>query len=463
MEIEQFEQVIKDFSETLDALRDFVSSVSPLVIQKHNKASEAAAEVYAVYKLATYLTSPEEPANSDLPEEVREGIAHMRNALARAPMDFPDEKMQQFASGLSKIVPIKLIDGKLVLSVDNEYAMKFLQNQRAAEKARTQVRLLYESSLMALTSSSEWFIARLVHVFFRKFPNAAGTSEAFFSLQDLEDIGSIPEAKSALLESRVETLMRGPFEDWVAFFKKTPKLGLSYIGQDAAKISEIYKRRNLIVHNGGRVSRKYMESVPQELRGTAKINETIEVGPEYLQQSIDTLEKNFVLLGAELWKKIEPKDDGRGKLLNNLAVDHLKEKRWSVAEGLGVFSLNDKEQPEYSRMCGLINYWQSYKWSDRYELIRDEVEKAEFSAKEPLFKLGRFAILEDYDSFFKLLPRLIEHGELSTETLSEWPIFKEARLRPEMAPHLRKCGDGDDGSCPSIKADPEQQTSPPSN
>ena len=82
---------------------------------------------------------------------------------------------------------------------------------------------------MAIVSRTEWFVAQLVHLFFRKHPESAGTSEPFFSLESLVSIETIEDAREMLLDQRVEMLMRQSFDDWLRFFREKPKLGMSYL------------------------------------------------------------------------------------------------------------------------------------------------------------------------------------------------------------------------------------------
>ena len=79
-------------------------------------------------------------------------------------------------------------------------------------------------------------------------------SEPFFSLEDLTALQTINDARSALIDTRVEALMRQSFEDWVKFFADKPKLSMGYLEPYRAQVIEIFKRRNLVVHNGARVT-----------------------------------------------------------------------------------------------------------------------------------------------------------------------------------------------------------------
>ena len=182
-------------------------------------------------------------------------------------------------------------------------------------------------------------------------------------------------------------------------------------------------------------------------------------------------------MGAELWKQIEPETDERGRILNDIAFDRLSQGRWSVAEGLSTFVMKDKKSAEALQLVGLLNYWQSLKWQDRFDAVANEVKQADFSAKDELFQVGRLALLDDFDGFFKLVPKVLKSEKLDSTKLSTWPIFREIRKTPEYTtlvreqgwdraetdPTVPKLGDllidapNDDGAHPEEQRDPSKR------
>lgn len=229
--------------------------------------------------------------------------------------------------------------------------------------------------------------------------------------------------------------MRQSFEEWLDFFREKPKLGMGYLAASKSRIAEVFKRRNLIVHNGGRVNRRYLHEVEQDLRVGLSLGDVVEISSDYLNASIDLIELQFVLIAAELWKKLEAADNERGDLLVRLAFQGLLESRWAMARGLSHFVINDKNGSEATRLRAQINYWQSFKWSGEYEAVKDEVEKFDFSAKDPLFQLAHAAIREDCEGFFRMLPGVLDSGKLSRDQLLTWPLFQNLRKRDEFAPY----------------------------
>ena len=429
----EFKDVIENFSVTMDSLRDFVNSVGPVLRRRQEDVSKAASETLGPLRIAGLLTR-DDLETSEIPTDQKAVLMDMRNSLLKLAGDASLETMAETFGRIRKVIPVKIVSGKIEIDLDEPTAMQVLGHQRAIGKVKEEVRLLHESSLMALTSRSEWLIAQLVHLFFNTYPSAAGMSEPFFSLDTLASLQTIEDARELLIDHKVESLMRQTFDEWLQFFKAKPGLGMSYIEPDRERIAEIFKRRNIIVHNGGRVNRIYLQEVEEPLRKGVKLGDTLEITPDYLNTAVDVIEHQFVLLAAELWKKLTPEEDDRATLLLRISVERLRERKWLIARGLSYFVMNDKTRSEDSRLRGQINYWQSFKWAGEYDLIRADVEKSDFSAKNRTFRLAYAAIRDDFDSFFKLLPVVINSGELKQEYLMEWPLFQGVRERPEFAP-----------------------------
>jgi hypothetical protein len=433
----QFKPVIEEFSATLDALRDFVTSVGPVLLQRQEQAHKEAGPAMARLYVASLLAADNLEA-MDLAEETKSVMVEFNKVIRAATNELAPDKVAGLRETALKGIPVKFVAGRFEIDTDNPATRNAIARHQMTQKIQKELALLHESTLMALVSRSEWFIAQLVHLFFGRYPEAAGTSEPFFSLAKLSSLQSIEEAREVLVEHKVESLMRQSFEDWLQFFKQKPKIKMSYLETTAARISEIFKRRNLLVHNGGRVARIYFESVHESLRPGLSLGDIVEITPEYLSGAIDLIEEQFVLISAELWKKLEPDVAERCDLLQRLCVEKLKEKRWEMARSFAYFGINDKGALEASRLSAQVNYWQSFKWSGRYEEIRAEVEQYDISAKSLLYQAACAAIRNDFECLFKLIPKALEDRCLTKDNLAQWPLFQAARERPEFAQYVQK-------------------------
>ncbi|HLM79806.1 MAG TPA: hypothetical protein VK302_04150 [Terriglobales bacterium] len=287
--------------------------------------------------------------------------------------------------------------------------------------------LLYRSSLISLVSSAEWFLSQVIRAYFDKIPGASGTEGKTLTLDELKSLGSVDDARRYLTDLRIDEIMWGSFEDWIRFLTGTVKLSADYLGPHRAELIEVFQRRNVMVHNNGIVHSSYMKRVDPEFRKGVSLGDALGVSPEYLGKAIDLVERNFVLIAAELWKRLSPTDGERAKVMNEVAFERLKAERWFVSEGLSFFTLNDKKMSEQDRLIAQLNYWQSVKWQGAFDTVREEVEGSDFSAKDDLYQLARHALLDDTSAFFKSVPILIRNQKLTYKMLTTWPIFKEMR------------------------------------
>ena len=247
------------------------------------------------------------------------------------------------------------------------------------------------------------------------------------------------------MDHRIEDIMRGSLEDWINLLKQRAGLKMNYLEEHLDDLVEAYQRRNLIVHNGGHVNSIYLSKVAPQCRKDISTGSKINITSEYLHRAINLFEKSFILVAAEFWKQLLPEDTARSGLLIRIAFDHLTAERWPVGESLSYFIRNDKRMPERDQLIGEMNYWQAIKWQGRYSEIRQEVEKADFSAKDQIFQLALHALADRTDAFFKLLPGIIASKKLQPTDIESWPIFREMRKdhRYEQfrAKHLSKKAD----------------------
>ena len=289
--------------------------------------------------------------------------------------------------------------------------------------------ILYQNSLISLVSAGEWFLSQILHSQFDQYPYSAGIADKTLKLSDLQNFENMEDAQQYLIDQKVEDILRGSFEDWISFLKSQLKLEMGYIAQWQSQLVEIIQRRNLLVHNGGNINSIYRGKVAPELQqyDSEDAPPKLGVSEQYLKESINVFEKSFVLISAELWKKQNPKDESRSVVLNELAYQHLLSERWDIAESFSLFVKADNQTSEASRLTGLINYWQSVKWQGRFEEVKRDIEQEDLSAKQEIFRLSRFALLDDEGRFFRLLPQVFQNGRITIEDLHKWPLFRSMR------------------------------------
>ena len=213
--------------------------------------------------------------------------------------------------------------------------------------------------------------------------------------------------------------------------KSELSLKLGYLDSIEFELVEIYQRRNLLVHNGGVVNSIYISKVNEDYRKNININDVLDVDKNYLDNAICKLQKTFILIASELWKKLDKDDKLRGDVLSDIVYDNLLKKRWDICEGLAYFIMHDSLLQPIDKVVAQLNYWLCLKQTNRLEQVKKDIDNADFSDKKEIFQLGLYAIRDQKELFFEVLPLALDSNQLNIERLEEFPIFEEMRNTEE--------------------------------
>jgi len=412
---------IIDFNESLIGLRDFIGLIDPFLnekIEEHDKHIRPLVTSALIKELLS--------ENTDWEEGEKEKFIEMQNKI-QTQIDLKYSKNTEIIIEKNKTK----IDSKKVLikiKSENDDIYSHISN---VQKANKHINLLYTNSLISLLSNVELFFSQILHYYYNQYPDSAGVQKRTLTLKDLKTFASVNDAEKYLIDIKIDEVLRGNFESWISLLKEEIGLGLGYIKELLDELIEIYQRRNLFVHNGGIVNSIYISKVDESLRQELKPGEVLSVEKEYLENSICKLQKAFILIGAELWKKLNPEDENRGEILGEIVYENLLHSRWNLCEGLCYFSLNDSKINPVDKTIAQINYWLCKKELGQYSQIAKEVEKIDFSDKKEIFQLGLFAIRGETNKIIEILPTIFDTNQSNLERIEEFPILRQFRETPE--------------------------------
>lgn len=399
-----FAHSIQNFSDTLSALNDFVSIIGPVLDQ--NVAEILTNKSRDLIPLAFVLGSSGSPVDVPITTE---------NAAVLKEKFGGEFMVEQLESGRCR------------LEFSGEAGERFSSALKSVQVGTQHKSLLYRSALISLVSAAEWFLSQVVREYFTRYPDAAGIKDKTLSFKELTTLGNVDEARQHLINLRIDEIMWGGLDDWLKFFSGTVKLSMEYLSAQKDMLQEVFQRRNVVIHNNGIVHSSYMVKVASHLRDGIVLGRELAISPVYLQSAIDTVELSFLLIAAELWKQLDPKSKERGRVLIKRAFNSLKSENWRLAEALSYFTMQDKQIPERDQLIGRINYWQALKWQGRFAEVRNEVEQADFTAKDETYQVARQTLLDKFDDVVGSIPCLLKAEKLSRKQLEEWPIFRELR------------------------------------
>jgi hypothetical protein len=193
---------------------------------------------------------------------------------------------------------------------------------------------------------------------------------------------------------------------------------------DWGSVIEVYQRRHILVHNNGRVSRQYINKVPERHRKDVEVGTKLLVDSAYLLKSADILEAwGFAIINA-LWSKLSKQNNlPRIAGFSYLMMHSMNRKRWHVLRLCIVEFLKDKKIRGAYRMTFEINLWLSIKRIDGLNSIRGYLDNFDHSTTKASFSAAVYALAEDFDNFISAY----KQSDLTRNDLNTWSIFDEFR------------------------------------
>ncbi|OBX22192.1 MULTISPECIES: hypothetical protein [Bizionia] len=413
---------IVDFNESLIGLRDFVELIEPFLNDKVEEHDQHVRPLVLSAMLKEVLTE-----QTDMEGEERDKLVEMQEKI-QSQIDTKYSEETEVLIVKDKTDDNKVKSFSIKIKSNNDKIVDHISNSKIVNK---HINLLYTNSLISLLSNVEWFFSQILHYYYDEHPESAGVQKRTLTLKDLKTFSSVDDAEKYLIDVKIDEVLRGNFESWASLLKEEIGLGLGYLKPVMDELIEIYQRRNLFVHNGGVVNSIYISKVKESLRKNIDVGDQLEVDKNYLENSICQLQKAFILIGAELWKKLNPEDEKRGEILGEIVYENLLHSRWDICEGLCYFSINDSQINPVDKVIAQINYWLCKKETDDYKSIEKEINKADYSDKKEIFQLGLFALRGETEKLINILQIVLETNQTNIERLEEFPILREYRETAE--------------------------------
>lgn len=427
-----FEKEIVEFSENLESLRDFVELVDAHLEERNKNELKEDPSAFAPLMLIANRERPEETGfDDDIIDKIKESFG--------SEIEFTEEETEN--------------GKKFEIKLDEEGQKKFSSAMEKLSKNQARKSSLHQSSLVTIISYVEWFLAQLIHKHYDAHPSSIGLKDKQLSLNDLYEIGSVEDAKKFLIDTKVESVLRGSFNDWISFLKEKMALSMSYLKEYENVLVEACQRRNLYVHNGGIVNSIYLKNCTFQDNKQPDIDDRLLCDSEYIESILTGFEKTFLLIAAELWKKNEPENEARFNILNELSYEHIRSERYEIGSAIAYFLCGDKGQKESNRMTAQINYWQAKKWNGEFATVKEEIAASDFSAKDSIFILAKQVLMDDFDEVFKALPELLESEKLTPSQLEEWPLFRAIKLDERYKTLFSECDSDTDNKADSADED----------
>jgi hypothetical protein len=251
------------------------------------------------------------------------------------------------------------------------------------------------------------------------------------SLAELESVGDVSVAREMIIVRKVDDLLRKSLDDWNAWFER---IGVKCkdLVEDWTSLTEIFARRNVMVHAGGVVNQRYLRAV-----GTAgmKTPELPPVGTklgldeEYLLTASDTLLSLGMLLLSATWMKLRrTRNPERPVGWIPFVVQHLLNLGYYLAArdiSNAVLATSRGRLGRSAELNLTISRWVARREMGEADQVRSEVGAWEVDGLDLKYAHARAVLLGDDDRSVMEILELQRRGELSTVEIHTSPLYRE--------------------------------------
>lgn len=320
------------------------------------------------------------------------------------------------------------------LEIEEEIAEEYeLDPNKASREYRKIIEmpiLFNNSTIMMLLIKYEEAIAGLFEYAIRKYPNAYLKEKTVTYTEIMEINDNVQNIKQFFCNKEVEEIMHLGISDWYKLLSDKHKVNFDSLTDETFNtFKEIYYRRNIIVHNNGKINKTYLCNLPSELTKNMRIGDEISCGNDYMQKAFDMT--YMMLYGTFLSMiKICDEPDKLKKLIFDNGFQHMIQHEWNISAFIFGNLLKVKPSDNSDLELNKINYWISMKNLLGYEYIKDEVLVYDVSVLSVEYKIAKAALCEEFNKVNLLLEDAIER-EIPAYAVATWPLFNQYRESDE--------------------------------
>ena len=341
-----------------------------------------------------------------------------------------DKKLRDFLTEHGKLEAAEKAHETYALP--RKFANEHRQLARKVDQFLTSSALVPRNFLVSFVSEYDSFLGSLIKCFHFKKPELLNGVEKQIAFNELMSFKTIDEAKEYVLEKEVEAVLRKSHADHFEILERKFNIKLRKDLVCWPTFIEMMERRNLFVHCDGIVSSQYISVCSEhqvKFDASPTIGDQLDVAPDYLAASHQTLREIAIKLTHVLWRKVFPDErEQADEALLSLAYELILRGAYPLAITILEFAiaLPHHFSDNYKRMF-YINLAQSYKSSGESKKCTELIKRLDWSSVGYKFKLAVAVLEEDYEAADMYMAKAAKTDEVTELNFLEWPLFSQYR------------------------------------
>ena len=410
-------ELLEDSINNIDSLNDFYMCQYDYIVRRAVKSKENNKYGLALDKFFYKQTNPE--TEISFSEEEKALIDEILEDYSIKPENDSFQVTYKLKDSFSKegfeIDPVKAREKAICLYQQQKY--------------------LSESVLMMLLIKYEESISSIFRYIIEKYPQAFLSKKSITYSELISMKTDFEGIKRRFVDNEIDEIMREPISDWYSAFETKHKASFLFADNLFDRFKEIYYRRNLVVHNQGKVNDIYLTYVKNT---SAKVGDILYVDRKYLQEAFSLTSLILVDTCFGLRGLADDKGELASWIINEYGYKCLVEKKWEKAKYIYKVVLQDKTVLAADFIVATINYWIATKNIDGVSAIQEEVNSLDVSSLRLSFATAKHALLNNHKEVSELLDECLEKRELSANSIKTWPLFNEFRESDEYSKFIEK-------------------------
>jgi hypothetical protein len=306
--------------------------------------------------------------------------------------------------------------------------------RKAVDNSTTAIIIIKRNFLVSLISQFDTYVGDLIKAIFEVRPEIIQSSEKQLTFSELNKFDSIKDAQEYIIEKEIETVLRENYTEQFKWFENKLKIELRKDLPIWQTFIEITQRRNLFVHNDGKISTQYFSICKEhnvQLDDRLKVGDELEIGLKYFDKSFKCLFEIGVKLNQVIRRNLLPLEiEKADHSFLNISFELIQNRQLELAKTLYDFS--DKYIKKHSnddlKLRILINRAQTYKWLDKDKECKDIINSVDWTARGDLFKLASKVLIDDFHEASEIMKNIGDNEKIMNKSFyKDWPIFKKFR------------------------------------
>jgi hypothetical protein len=314
----------------------------------------------------------------------------------------------------------------------NDILMKAATNSAVANK------IIKRNFLVSLISQFDTYISDLIKAIFLVRPELLNASEKQITFSELLKFGNVETAKEFIVEKEIESVLRESHTEQFKWLERKLNIPLRKDLPIWKVFIEITQRRNIFIHNDGKVSNQYLSVCKENgvnFPESIKIGTELDIDIKYFEGAFKGLFEIGVKLNQVLRRNLLPEEiESADSSFLNISFELIQNRQYELAKEL--YDFGDKYIKKFStedlRLRVLLNRAQTYKWLNQEDECVKIIKSIDWTATSDLFRMCSDVLLENYESASESM-RSIGNNEkiINKASYKDWPIFRKFRQSEE--------------------------------